>query len=206
MIFTISILIKDKRHPTGPFTIGEPQDQEIGDFMQFRNVVPKILKLQNCERIRRVIFYHLVCTLNVLSAPTQFWSFEICRTRRILWHKVWKKKWSVGRVFFPVPVRCFHKFFGDIFSKQTVYLFTAETHSLHDSSSSSSSSSSSYSSSSSSNSSSSSSSSSSGSSSRSKETFFQTLSTFLQTSNKMLPKRRENPKPFLTVQIWSVAR
>ena len=46
---------------TGPVTISDPQDQVTGEFyavqkrratnfMQFRNVVRRILKLQSCER------------------------------------------------------------------------------------------------------------------------------------------------------------
>ena len=39
-------------HLTNPFPILEPQDQEISKF--YENLVPRILKLQNCERVRRV--------------------------------------------------------------------------------------------------------------------------------------------------------
>ena len=49
--------------PTNPFTILKPQDQEIGLFLYFRkNVVRRILKLQNCERIvGHTTYNHQAC-------------------------------------------------------------------------------------------------------------------------------------------------
>ena len=41
------------RYPTNPFTILEPQDQEISSFCVVQGL---ILKLQNCERVCWVVF------------------------------------------------------------------------------------------------------------------------------------------------------
>ena len=43
-----------REYSTGPFTISEPQGQEMGEFYVVRNVVRQILKLQNRERAGRV--------------------------------------------------------------------------------------------------------------------------------------------------------
>ena len=40
--------------PTSPLTILKTKNQEIGEFHVVRNVVRGILKLQSCERVRRV--------------------------------------------------------------------------------------------------------------------------------------------------------
>ena len=42
--------------PTSPFTISEPEHLEISNFMLFRNVVGRISKLKNCERVGQVLF------------------------------------------------------------------------------------------------------------------------------------------------------
>ena len=46
--------------PTSPFTIFYPQNPWI--FIQFRNVVRRILKLQNWERARRVVLFFFDCS------------------------------------------------------------------------------------------------------------------------------------------------
>ena len=42
------------RFPTGPFTMLEPQDQEIGEFYVAQKRRATDFKLQNCERVSRV--------------------------------------------------------------------------------------------------------------------------------------------------------
>ena len=41
-------------YPTGPFTISEPQNQELEFFVVKKRRVQRILKLQRCERVGRV--------------------------------------------------------------------------------------------------------------------------------------------------------